>query len=756
MAYGLIYTSEFDSFKGAACRLEIDKKDFVGTDSAIICGGGATVLSWGPDDPKAAIRGASLDVELLNVQGTFPISNFYSIEDDSFKVRLYENGQLVFTGFLVQDDCSEVVDDFSHSLNISATDNLGLLKDISLDQAAFINRDIIINGTFAVTSGGGSYPVGLLIEALSTTDLLINGASITIDNGITPPYTIIVASYTFSAITGDYTIVVGTAQPSYSVLAATVEIYRQDDLRGRIPFAELFKLLMRATGLELNTKVFMTVFCVGGATGRTLEDVQIEPQTWLNNQSYDDCWQIIEDVLGRFRACLFQANGYWVILRPDELREWNGQIVGFEYDADFVYVDAVTMPAPITIGTGSDIEAGLLSSIQRPLKYVREEFNYEFPENTLCNGPLNELGNYRTSYASGANVVTEYDLPGWEQGFDYTTGGNGYIGSSALRFIRITTNAVGKEIGRTLVIKGNSGFSDPACVQSCPIDVRIGDNIQWGFEFKTNTSQPGNRNIGFVAEIITTASPTPRSSNNKRLRYDGRWFSWMDPIPPNISIYQNIPVGENTNNWQNFSIQSTEIPVNGILTVKLSQAVAGNSSSKETEYRNFSFEITRSIAGVQNIIGHTHTQTQEPEIKNNNDINIKIDDAPSSNIRGAMFLPTFTGVLQNLTTLWQRGIDGSGSGGDQFTLGQLITKDELFNRRKDRVKLDGNILLSNLTPLSVIQYTDMIDKYFIFGALEISHKLGETNGNLYEYYTDDETLIDLISDYEFNYLYNTR
>ena len=756
MAYGLIYTSEFDSFKGDACLLEIDKKDFVGDDTPIVCGGGATVLSWGPDDPKAAIRGASLDVELLNVQGTFPISNFYSIEDDTFKVRLYENNLLVFTGFLVQDDCSEIVDDFTHSLNISATDNLGLLKDISLDQAAFINRDIIINGTFAVDSGGGSYPVGLFIEALSTTDLLIDGASITIDNGITPPYTVTVASYTFSAITGDYTIVVGTAQPSYSVLAASVEIYRQDDLRGRITFAELFKLLMRSTGLEINTKVFMTVFCVGGATGRTLEDVQIDPQTWLNNQSYEDCWQIIEDVLGRFRACLFQANGYWVILRPDELREWNGQIVGFEYDADFVYVDAVTMPAPITIGTGSDIEAGLLSSIQRPLKFVREEFKYEFPQNTLCNGDLSQLGNYRTSYASGANTVTEYDLPGWEQGFDYTTGGNGYIGSSALRFIRITTNVVGQEIGRTLVIKGNSGFSDPACAQSCPIEVRIGDQINWGFEFKTNTSQPGNRDSGFIAEIITTVSPTPRSMNNKRLRFDGRWFSWMDPIPPNISIYQTIPVGENTNNWQNFSIQSTEIPVNGILTVKLSQTVVGNSSSKETEYRNFNFEITRSIAGVQNVIGHTHTQTQELKIKNNNDITIKIDDAPSSNIRGAMFLDTFTGPLQNLTTLWQRGIDGSGSGGDQFTLGQLITKDELFNRRKDRVKLDGNILLSNLTPLSVIQYTDMMDKYFIFGALEISHKLGETNGNLYEYYTDGEVLGDLISGYQFNYLYDTR
>jgi hypothetical protein len=756
MAYGLKYISEFDSFKGAICRLEIDEKDFIGDETEIICGGGATVLSGGPDDPKATIKGASLEVQLLNVEGTFPISNFYSIEDDTFKVRLYENNEIVFTGFLLQDDCSEVIDDFTHSLNISATDNLGLLKDISLDEAAFINRNVIISGNYAVTSGGGLYPVGLLIEDLSTTDLEIVGASITIDNGIIPPYTIKVESYTFSAITGDYTIVTGSTQPSFSVLSASVEIFRQSDLRARIPFTELFKLVMKSTGLELNTKVFMTLFADGGATGRLLDDVIIDPQTWLNNRTYEDCWQIIEDILGRFRASLFQANGYWVILRPDELREWNGQIVGFEYDSDFVYLDAVTMPEPITIGTGSDIQAGLLSSIQRPLKQVIEEFNYQSPENLLCNSPLDEIGNFRDSYASGENTVFEYDLLGWEQGFDYTTGGNGYIGSTADRFIRITKNSIGAEIGRTLVIKGNSGFSDPACAQSCPIEVRIGDKINWGFDFKTDVSQPGNRNIGFIVEIITTASPTPRSMNNKRLRYDGRWFSWMDSIPPNVSIYQNIPVGTNTNTWQSFSIQSTEIPVNGIMTVKLSQAVTGNSSTKETEYRNFNFEITRSIAGVQNISGHTHTQTQEPEIKNNNEINIKIDDAPSSNIKGALFLPTFTGVLQTLTTLWQRGIDGSGSGVDQFSLGQLITKDELFNRRKDRIKLNGNILLSSFTPLSVVQYSEMIGKYFIFGSLDVTHKLGETNAALYEYYSDDEVLSDLVSDYEFKYIYDTR
>ena len=755
MAYGLKYISEFDSFKGAICRLEIDEKDFIGDETEIICGGGATVLSWGPDDPKATIKGASLEVQLLNVEGTFPISNFYSIEDDTFKVRLYENNEIVFTGFIVQDDCSEVIDDFTHSLNISATDNLGLLKDISLDEAAFINRNVIISGNYAVTSGGGLYPVGLLIEDLSTTDLEIVGASITIDNGIIPPYTIKVESYSFSAITGNYTIVVGTAQPSFSVLSAAVEIFTQDDLRARLYFAEVFRLIMKSTGLELNTKVFMTLFAEGGPTGRLLEDVIIDPQTWLNNGAFENCWQIVEDVLGRFRASLFQANGYWVILRPDELREWNGQIVGFEYDSDFVYLDSVTMPEPITIGNVSDIQAGLLSSIQRPLKQVKEEFKYEFPENTLCNAPLDQLGNFRGSYADGTTTVFEYDLVGWEQGFDYTTGGNGYIGSTTDNFIRIVKDASGNEEGRYIVVNGADIWSYPAAVQSCAIDVRQGDNINLSFDFRTTLSQPGSRTVSFIVEIQTTAIPVPRSANNKRLRNDGGWFSFGAPQPPNSSISVTVPQGENFIDWHKLDVTSQDIPVDGILYVKIGQLnrfIAGG----ETEYRNFKFNIGFGVAGSKSVTSQVHTQTQELNIKNINSIQIKIDDSPRTNIKGALFLPTFTGPLQNLTRFWQRGIDGSGSGVNQFTLGQLITKDELFNRRKDRIKLNGNILLPSFTPLSVVQYSEMIGKFFIFGSLEITHKLGETNASLYEYYTEDEVLGDLISDYEFNYIYNTK
>jgi hypothetical protein len=50
----------------------------------------------------------------------------------------------------------------------------------------------------------------------------------------------------------------------------------------------------------------------------------------------------------------------------------------------------------------------------------------------------------------------------------------------------------------------------------------------------------------------------------------------------------------------------------------------------------------------------------------------------------------------------------------------------------------------------------MIGKYFIFGSLDVTHKLGETNAALYEYYSDDEILSDLVSDYEFKYIYDTR
>ena len=135
MAYGLIYTTQFDGFNGQTHTLEIYKKDYDGAVTEIICGGGAVAQNWGPDERNPEIKGCSVDIDLLNVEGNFPLSNFYSNEDNTFKIIHYKGTDITFVGFMVYDDCAEVQLDTTHNISISANDALGLLKNVPLNQS---------------------------------------------------------------------------------------------------------------------------------------------------------------------------------------------------------------------------------------------------------------------------------------------------------------------------------------------------------------------------------------------------------------------------------------------------------------------------------------------------------------------------------------------------------------------------------------------------------------------------------------------
>jgi hypothetical protein len=213
----------------------------------------------------------------------------------------------------------------------------------------------------------------------------------------------------------------------------------------------------------------------------------------------------------------------------------------------------------------------------------------------------------------------------------------------------------------------------------------------------------------------------------------------------------NIPTGGNTNQWNTVSVDSDEIPVNGLLRVKLAQSALGSSTTKETHYKNLRFETFRSVAGSTTIIGQSHQQTQTPVIRNTQDDDIFIDDAPSSIIAGTMFLSSFTGPLQNLTTVWNTAASAT-----DLRLGQIITRYEIFQRRKDRVKLEGTILRSNLSPLSLINYSPMSGLNFNFGMLDINFKTGQSKCTMWELYDDSEVDADLIEDYAFKFIYNTK
>lgn len=728
MAYGKIYTVDYDSFKSVPYTLEFWKKDYSGPVTAQVGGDRPVIHKWLTDDPKAPIKGSSIDMTLRNKDGALPLSSFYSDADDTFLVKHYRAGQLRFIGFMVQDDCNEILVDHNHYITLSANDNLGLLKDVPL------NEVVVSSISYAVTI---SYLGTMAVDIVTGAPVIAAGDT---------------AIFTNSPIDGTYDVLnyfpLGPLQvlqlspnisPFVGTQPATLTITKTADLRGRMSLAEIIKLCLNPTNLGLHTNVYSQIVPAG--ENRWLEDAYLDISSFISGEIFQDCYKILESIMARFGASLCQAKGVWDIVRWDELRF--GDIAGYEYDADMVYVQDITLTDTLTIGNGTDIETGITESILRGFKVVKETFNYRQPANILRNANFQDVGALIRSYADGTNTVYEYVMKDWDVGHEWSVGGTSYVASSARRFIRVTKNVVGEEIDRIGVIEGASGFDDYACAESFPIEITAGDRIRYSFDVKTNASQPGNVNNYFRLNIVTTVAFVPRSPNNKYLNGQGIWTQ-------NQLLLLNTPAGSNTNEWQSVEVLSDEAPVSGNLYIKLAQNVVGASAGSETHYNNLRFEIFRSIAGSSTVIGQTHTDTQPRVINNRDQKDIDIDDSPSNAIAGTLFLASFTGPIQDRTRSWQIG-----AASETFRLGELTTIEQLLWRSIPRTKLDDKILYSDMTPLDRIKYTPQPLLNFIFGSLSIDYKNDSASGTLWEIFADGE--VDIISNiYEFKYLYNNK
>lgn len=738
MAYSLIYTAEFDGYNGQQNSIEILKKDYVGDSSVITCGAGAVKQAWGPDEPKALIKGCSLEVDLLNIQGNFPLSNFYSNEDNTFQILFYIGTDLKFKGYIVSDDCTEEMIAWTHNITISATDNLGLLKDIPLNQSP---KAFNLVGTYPATAF--SFVTPNYFYALTLNGILLPGDRIVITGSSND------GTYNITGEFGALAFYVAESVATTGADSGTIEIYRTA-LQGRFTLATILKFALAPTFLEINLHSYNNLRPVGGSVGRWLEDTYIDAGTWFNNEEFDKCEKVLTDIMQAFGCTFFQANGVWNIVRWDELRIL--PLINFlcyQYTADMVYIDDEPIPAAISIGNGSDILTGFTQSLIRPFKYVQETFDYRQPYDILRNAGFQRLGPLITEYADGTDTISEYVMADWEQGFEWTSGGNGYIGSTAERFIRVRRNSIGEETERYGVIKGATGMFDSRAAAQCyPIEVRTGDKIRISWDWKTSVSQAGSVNMNFIVHIRTTLNPVPRSANNRYLNQLGQWRTLGQT---NLTILSNVPAGSNTNQWQSVSVESEQIPVDGLLTFKLAQAGQNPQGTKETHYKNIRFEIFRGIAGNTTIIGQQHTQTQPLVVRNSSEEDRYADDAPTSAVSGALMLSSFTGPLQDLTTLWTRGGDP-----EELRLGQIVTRDEMMSRFKERLRLEGTILRSDITPLSVILCSLFSGKNFITGRVEIDHKINQTTVTLTEQFEDGETEDDLVQDYNFRYLYETK
>jgi hypothetical protein len=752
---GLKYTSSFDAIRTQNRYIvEIYQDSYDDEPINFILAATPVVQEWQEDNPLAPIKGSTLTIN-LTTSGGLSLLDFYSDNDNEFRVKLIEDttAGTLFDGFIQQDDCSEVQIDFIHTITLTATDNLGTIKDINLNRAAELFGDVISTGSIPVVFVPGSY---IVIDW---------GSGWPVNPGQT--FTVDGQSFTMVANLGEidgtydgWCIQVVEEIPALPPGSLTITYREIVSLDGYIPLMTFIKLCLRSTyvtDLGLNVynhitpsdgEIFVDTFQT-----RIFEDVTVLGNTFLNNNEYKNCYEVLEIIMKRFNMSCFQSLGSWWIVRyPDlflDFEEGETIIDYYNYNSDFQYVDIIQINKSYAIGSGNNVESGLLKSIIRPYRRTLETFNYVQPEDLLCNSQFTDLGPLRQVTTGGGFTNREYDLPCW---YDYDGGS-----PNPDRFIRIVFEGE-TEVDRYVVVTGST-FDSARSVQSANIEMNQGDIFNYTFQFSTDVSQPGNVNTSFAIRITD-------GTTTQYLQTDGTWAA-----SPNYQF--NTPSGQNTNQWQNVNIENITVPFAGILNIFLAEATA--SASDETRYKDLRLTLKFVIAGQGQVTGHSHNASQSKKLNNVNDVEIFIDNSERSSISGTLFLTSQTGILQDRCTTWEFG-NGLNTGFPAKVydnLGQQITETYMFQRYIPRTKFNGNLLnirnangvLSNLAIFTNGFTGPQLNNKMLLGSVAIDYKNDSAEFTMWEVFNKTVVGEDNFADfqaylfnilYEFNYLYENN
>jgi hypothetical protein len=730
MAYGWKYIAEFDSIVDVPYTLQIWEKDYTGDTIRLNLAANPIIHKYNNDNPKEPIKASTLEINLLNEGNVTPIDTFLSNEDDTYLVYFLQGTDLLFKGYLVQDDFSELMVDYTHEVKLLATDNLGLLKDVALDMTG-------IQATLPIFAATAVEGLDNFVYLYNIPNLVLIGTSFTItghqDSGVNTTYTTLAVT---NVGTNNYKVrVSNTVANLLTPRQCTVSLNSQINLNNnRYSIRDIVYACLNKAGLDIGFRVFCSLHEKYHRTDRSFfEQTYIDINTFRVGDGFDNCYNVLESILKRFNISLFQCLGLWHFVRWDDAK--GVTLNGYAYSPLFTYAGQVTLPTSLEFGFNEDTAPlfGLTKYFHRPLKFVSEQFDYKQPQLLLKNSDLQSLGNLLRTITIGPNEIhKEYVATDWDASY----------GSPPFeeRFIRVVEDSLGEELDRYLVIKGVPVFDSVRIVQGVPVEVSKGDKVTFNFRVKTAFSSPE-----LYYEIFAFAlfdGTTTNYLNDTPIK--GNWlttFGWT----------HFIEYGDNSDTWQNVEMKSLPIPFDGVLLVYFGMQGDALTAASETRYKDIVLTLEDFVANSKIIKGHLHKDTQELIIKNVEELNIALDDSPRNSIPGTLFAPLFKGILQVRCNDWNR----IGNIGNE-KLGQITTVDQLQYRSVTRYKLEGSfdglkVGGTNISMLNTFNYTLFPTKMFVFGNLEFDYRNNIIN-NLTGWEVYDTEEVDIADAYTFKYL----
>lgn len=440
-------------------------------------------------------------------------------------------------------------------------------------------------------------------------------------------------------------------------------------------------------------------------------------------QEFDNCYNVLQSIMQAFNATIFQANGYWHIVRfPDRWQTntfrstrylWPyasaADYVEWQYTHNVNQIDVIAINADHQRTFLPAVKSGVATyDYSVSPEYYR---NINFGEGTLT----------LTTQVGGQLSAKRYDVDQWSF-VSSTAGAPPYIVVTGDVYRLETFNLDNETLKEnTLVIEDPDVSGALKAVNT--VDVTGGEIIELSVETRDRT----NLTVSITVDLACMYCILDTGTDYFYLNGDGEW------VENSLFGVNVITGGSNTSSlkWQTVSVTSNPVPEAG--TVIFSLYPWAGPSSRGTQFKNLKVSFKPA-----NEAGQEATVSRQLDIKENLERSVKIGDPTSNTVNGAL--------LQEIddTLLWTEWYTYGSSTRSHLT--EMLALDLYRAGKRVKTKVEGTLkgittdLPQNdtyeaiISPHYHIQYTGLSGYVYVPSSLELNIELDSARVYLYEFY----------------------
>lgn len=423
-----------------------------------------------------------------------------------------------------------------------------------------------------------------------------------------------------------------------------------NDLVGEYKLIELIAFCLYRTGTPLTIKAAFNIKLSGFIDDISIPNVNDQhffSTEWVSSKSYQnsdgtfmDMYEVLNRILGE-EACVFQRQGFWWILRIDEIEHPTRGLYITEFDSDGVFVGnlgeksfekQVGKDSPFTIFFSRE-QTKVVPT--RPFKSVKLTFPYDYPDL-----PENKDFEKGDLIDGTSPTVKTYKIDEWPAFFSNTSSDD--APTTPIYTRRLFTNDY--ETERYVVIEASADFN---FIMSQPIKVGAKDTFILGLERRMSADTGGS---GFYSDphvqVRLYGNDGTFWTHQSKTSIDPRAFWEQCTATFRTNQHFFVIEGDLADDTREskglYDGESAEIPVAGTIRILLYQS-SQFGIANDTYLSGLSFDYRPFINGSHGkFTGQSQEviRTTEPErYKAKRETDVYLTDAPRPGIKGALLNP---------------------------------------------------------------------------------------------------------------------